>query len=135
MQMLNQFKLSNRVKKSQVLTIGSLFIFIGFIFLTFNYFLKLRDEVYSDMKIAMMDDEPVKIENVVEEAPVLENVEVEEEKPTNYVVDYSKYFGVLEIPKIGLKRGFYNVDNRYNNIQYNVTMANGSTCLMFMEET
>ena len=127
MQMLNQFKLSNRVKKSQVLTIGSLFIFIGFIFLTFNYFLKLRDEVYSDMKIAMMDDEPVKIENVVEEAPVLENVEVEEEKPTNYVVDYSKYFGVLEIPKIGLKRGFYNVDNRYNNIQYNVTMANGST--------
>ncbi|MBR1717717.1 MAG: sortase [Bacilli bacterium] len=127
MQMLNQFKLSNRVKKSQVLTIGSLFIFVGFIFLTFNYFLKLRDEVYSDMKIAMMDDEPVKIENVVEEAPVLENVEVEEEKPTNYVVDYSKYFGVLEIPKIGLKRGFYNVDNRYNNIQYNVTMANGST--------
>ena len=127
MQMLNQFKLSNRVKKSQVLTIGSLFIFVGFIFLTFNYFLKLRDEVYSDMKIAMMDDEPVKIENVVEEAPVLENVEVEEEKPTNYVVDYSKYFGVLEIPKIGLKRGFYNVDNRYNNIQYNVTMANEST--------
>lgn len=127
MQMLKQFKLSNRVKKSQVLTIGSLFIFIGFVFLTFNYFLKLRDEVYSDMKIAMMDDEPVKIENVVEEAPVLENVEVEEEKPTNYVVDYSKYFGVLEIPKIGLKRGFYNVDNRYNNIQYNVTMANGST--------
>ena len=127
MQILKQFKLSNRVKKSQVLTIGSLFIFVGFVFLTFNYFLRLRDEVYSDMKIAMMDDDPVEVESVIEEAPVLENIEVEEEKPTNYVIDYSKYYGVLEIPKIGLKRGFYNVDNRYNNIQYNVTMANGST--------
>ena len=41
-------------------------------------------------------------------------------------VDYSKYLGVLEIPKIGLKRGFYNVGSRYNNIQYNVTMVEGS---------
>ena len=35
--------------------------------------------------------------------------------------------GVLEIPKIGLKRGFYNIGSRYNNIQYNVTMVEGSS--------
>ena len=31
-------------------------------------------------------------------------------------IDYSKYVGVLEIPKIGLKRGFYNTDSKYNSI-------------------
>ena len=91
----------------------------------------MRDEVYSDMRIAMMDDIPV-VENIVsdsddtiEAVPVVENV-VATEKETNYVVDYSKYLGVLEIPKIGLKRGFYNVGSRYNNIQYNVSIVEGS---------
>ena len=28
--------------------------------------------------------------------------------------------------KIGLKRGFYGSDNRYNNIQYNVAVVRGS---------
>ena len=32
----------------------------------------------------------------------------------------------MEIPKIGLKRGFYNTDSKYNNIQYNVTLVDGS---------
>ena len=35
--------------------------------------------------------------------------------------------GVLEIPKIGLKRGFYGFDSRYNNIERNVTLVGGST--------
>ena len=34
--------------------------------------------------------------------------------------------GVLEIPKVGLKRGFYNLDSKYNDIQYNVTLVEGS---------
>lgn len=82
--------------------------------------------MYSDMKIAMTE-EPVNLkqEDVVE-APPVENVK-KEENNTNYVVDYSKYLGVLEIPKIGLKRGFYGVDSRYNSIQYNVTVVHGST--------
>ena len=86
----------------------------------------MRDEVYSDMKIAMMEEPTnLKQEDVVD-APPVENVK-KEENNTNYVVDYSKYLGVLEIPKIGLKRGFYGVDSRYNSIQYNVTVVHGST--------
>ena len=43
------------LKKSQILLFGSLLIFIGFCILTGNIFKELKDEVYSDMKIAMMD--------------------------------------------------------------------------------
>lgn len=48
------------------------------------------------------------------------------QEEVHYTVDYSKYLGVLEIPKIRLKRGFYNVGSKYNNIQYNVAMVEGS---------
>ena len=128
MRMLNQLKVNNKIKKSHILFIGSLLVFVGIIILSSNYFLRMRDEVYSDMKISMMDvdsntGEEIKIVSDVKPA---ENVVSNNSETKNYEVDYSKYLGVLEIPKIGLKRGFYNVDNRYNNIQYNVTMVKGS---------
>lgn len=90
----------------------------------------MRDEVYSDMKISMMDVDSTTGEEkeIVTNVPVADNVVNNEQSNDNktYEVDYSKYLGVLEIPKIGLKRGFYNVGSRYNNIQYNVTMVEGS---------
>ena len=126
MRMLNLFKLNNKIKKSHILLIGSLFVFIGITALSWDYLVRIKSDIYEDMRIAMMDipvDE--KEEEVIEDVPVVEKVEKKEDN-NNYVIDYSKYFGVLEIPKIGLKRGFYNTDSKYNNIQYNVTMIGGS---------
>ena len=126
MRMLNLFKLNNKIKKSHVLIIGSFFIFIGFLSLSWNYLSKIKRDVYEDMKIAMMEESVVeKEEKVIEDVPIVEEVSKKEDN-NSYVIDYSKYLGVLEIPRIGLKRGFYNTDSKYNNIQYNVTMLGGS---------
>ena len=94
----------------------------------------MREEIFSDMRIAMMsvkypvvlNDIETTIVSEIKDVPILENVS-EEDKPVRYQIDYSKYTGVLEIPKIGLKRGFYNTGSRYNNIQYNVSVVEGST--------
>ena len=129
MRMQNLLEINNKIKKSHILIIGSLLIFVGVISLSWNYLLRMRDEVYSDMKISMMDSGggPANISNdTINNTPVPENVEPGDNS-NNYVVDYSKYLGVLEIPRIGLKRGFYNVGSKYNDIQYNVTMVGGST--------
>ncbi len=106
--------------------LGSLLVFVGFVFLFSDYFDKMRNEVYSDMKIAMMGFTAKSYEKteVIEEEKSVgqedENLSVPGE------IDYSVYLGVLEIPRIGLKRGFYSVDSKYNNIEYNVTLVNGS---------
>ena len=67
----------------------------------------MKDLIYSEMNIAMMDEVPV----INTETP--QSLEVETvnntQEPEFYEIDYSKYLGVLEIPKIGLKRGFYNI--------------------------
>ena len=122
MLMQNLLKLKNKIKKSHTLLVGSLFIFFGLTFLCSNYLLRMRDEIFSDMKIAMMD---IVNPTVKEEArPEMQKAENLEEIFTE--IDYSKYLGVLEIPKIRLKRGFYSTDNRYNKIDYNVTLVSGS---------
>ena len=130
MQMLNQLKNklknknNNKLKKSHILLLGSLLIFCGVLSLSWNYLVKMRDAVYSEMKIAMMDDVPARSINTPQSSET-ETVN-DTQEPEFYEIDFSKYLGVLEIPKIGLKRGFYNVGSRYNNIKYNVTMADGS---------
>ncbi len=120
-------KLKNKIKKSHLLLFGSLLIFGGFLTLSWRHLVKLRNDVFSDMKIAMMDMDTNS--EVVRDVPIVENVpeEKEEKEEKQYYIDYDKYFGVLEIPKIGLKRGFYNTDSKYNNIEHNVTMVKGST--------
>lgn len=126
MQILNRLKICNKMKKSHVLLIGSLLIFCGVLCLSWNYLSALRDEIFSDMKISMMGG----ITKKNKMTNPTENVENTEESYSgddyNQPIDYGIYFGVLEIPKIRLKRGFYNIGNRYNNIQYNVTLVDGS---------
>lgn len=129
MSMLKNKRDSNNNKKnlmkSQILLFGSLLIFLGISILSFNYFYELRNEVFSDMLIKLSDIEKTE---KVSDVPVSQEVKREKKKKTKttYKIDYSKYLGVLRIPKIGLKRGFYGTDSKYNNIEYNVTLLKGS---------
>ena len=121
--MLNQQNKNKRkVKKSQILLLGSLLIFLGEIALSYNFIKELKEDIFEDMKQLIE----------VKENDTDSNLKVETQTETNNsnanrTVNYDKYLGVLEIPKIGLKKGFYNVDSRYNSIQYNVTVIQGST--------
>ena len=96
----------------------------------------MTDQVYSDMRISMMDvstSGEVEIENDLQNlnTNTTENNAITEpvQQPvvTPKPVDFSKYYGVIEIPRIELKRGFYNTDSPYNTIEKNVTMVQGST--------
>lgn len=133
MQMPNQ-KLTNNsfkhIRKSQLLFIGSFLVFIGIITLSYNHLVFLKDQVFANMKIAMLDLENVPNDDLQGEVdiPEVENVSdgtvyQQNEKE----IDYSRYAGVLEIPKISLKRGFYNTGSKYNNIEQNVSMITGSS--------
>ena len=94
--------------------------------------IKIRNEVFEDMRILMSGDKSEEVLPDVEvpEEEIVNNTVVEQ--PTtnsekNEVINYDKYYGVLEIPRISLKSGFYNLDSKYNNIEYNVAMVEGST--------
>lgn len=134
MQMPNQNQNNNNhkkyLRKSQLLFIGSFLVFIGIFTISYNHLVFLRDQVFANMKIAMLDLGNVSQDEIQDEidVPEVENVSdgtvyQQNEKE----IDYSRYVGVLEIPKISLKRGFYNTDSKYNNIEQNVSMISGSS--------
>ncbi len=126
MQKTQKSKNKNNIKKSHLLLLGSLLIFIGIMTFSWRYLVKMKEEVFSDMKIAMSDVDVN--EEIIHDVPIVEQLNEEEkveEEPKQYYIDYDKYLGVLEIPKIGLKRGFYNSD--YNNLDLNVCMVKGSS--------
>lgn len=87
------------------------------------------------MQLSFIEDENIEetidnipmLEELKENEPESEPVKEEKKDPPKKEIDYSKYLGVLEIPRIGLKRGFYGTDSKYNNINYNVTVVGGST--------
>lgn len=122
-------KLSNK----QLIKIGILGVVVGIAIISISYFNEKRDYAFEYMYNELFASNEVKEEtnNVFEEEKKEQKEEKkkEEEKPketkketqqTNY------YIGKLEIPKIGLDRGFVSKDSKDNNVDKNITIIKES---------
>ena len=127
---------NTNIKRSQILLIGSLLVFFGIIILSYGKLRVLKDEMYEDVRLSMFVTDTSKNDkkkkknasstnntNVISTST--EELQVNN-KPKQPVTFKYNYIGYLEIPKIGLKRGFVDIDSKYNNIQYNITISNVS---------
>lgn len=131
MQMSNQEHkrtINKKIKKSQLCLFGSLLVIGGITLLLGNHINELKKEVFSRVQLSFINNDNTDL--IVEDIPEVEEVKTEtknEDVATKKEADYSKYVGILEIPKISLKRGFYNIGYKYNSINYNVTVVSGAT--------
>ena len=114
--------------KSQLFKVGFFFLIVGILVFLSTPLRILKDEVFEEMRLAIFqlnisENNNTGINNVNTESlevTVENNQEAEEnDKKANY-----SYIGELSIPKINLRRGFVSKESRYNNIEYNVTIAN-----------
>jgi len=72
----------------------------------------------------------IKTDTVIENNLQDSNVQNQEDNnTTNEPIKETKYdyIGMLEIPKINLKRGFVDLNSKYNKVNYNITVIKGST--------
>lgn len=132
-----------KFKNSTILLIGIIIIVIGILIGLYEYFEERKNKTFSNMNIMLYENEQP--ENIIDSSDIEkkeetnvgdEIIEEPDEKneenindgktPNNNTQNYN-YLGILEIPKISLKNGFYNLNSRYNNVDYNVTVINGST--------
>ncbi len=110
------------MKKNKIITLISLiFIILGIIFFYLEYREEKRDKFFLDIDVPIED-----YENKEENIDIEENNDVKDDDKVNNNVDLN-YIGVLEIPKINLKRGFLSLESKYNSIKYNVQVIKGST--------
>lgn len=121
-----------RLKNSTILLLGILFIAIG-IFAGFSdYLASKKNKAYAEMNILLYESEiPKNIEAEQSDIPsnILEPELLNEDpQPIEYNPGYAySYIGYLEVPKINLKQGFVDINSKYNNVDYNITIINGST--------
>lgn len=121
-------------KNSVIILIGIILVTLGVVVGTYEYFLQKKNETFSKMNLKLFENEiPETIKNEEEYQNKISNDDIKPEEPneptepSNPQINYSNYLGVLEIPKINVKRGFYSVDSKYNNVDYNVTVIQNST--------
>lgn len=151
----NKFKF--KISKNTQIILGVLVLIIGLIAISYNYLIEKRDRVFDLMNIKMFQSEtpmdvigmePGDIEN-----DDIKDIETNNTNTTNTSNNKNnnnnnnsnntsnnntqsttkknnnpyKYVGILEIPKINLKKGFLDVNSKYNSIDYNVTVIKTST--------
>lgn len=117
----------NRNIRSQLYKVGFLILIIGILIFFSTPLMKIRGEVFEEMRLAIfqknINKDNTTISNInTENLQVIEEeseVKKQEEQKANY-----SYIGELYIPDIKLRRGFVSKDSRYNNIEYNITIAN-----------
>ncbi|MDD2208481.1 MAG: sortase [Bacilli bacterium] len=136
--------MDNLVSKRKIkVTLGVLITFIGLCIISSTYFKEKKFEVFDEMN-ELYYEQIVELANIPEEidtlelpeeidTPVIEDPEeiieaVETVVPVPApVIDYSKYYiGYLSIPKINLKKGFTEINSKYNNVNRNIEIIKPS---------
>ena len=105
-------------KRNKICTIiGILLIVIGIVFWIIPFYNNKVEDKKEDNLINEY------IDSTEQEITVIEPETVPEETKT---VETIKYSMVIEIPKIGLKKGIYGLDSRYNSISYGIQVLKES---------
>lgn len=113
-------------KKEQLIKLVASFIFLTGAFMYigrigYNYYVELRDyqKAQEFLNIGKEETEVIKVD--IDDEDTQEQPKQEEKKVPNY-----NYIGVLEIPKINIKRGFLNINDKGNNVNKNLQVIKGS---------
>lgn len=120
-----------KFKNSTILITGFLIIALGIGIGLYEYFEERKNQAFSNMNIMLFENEQPQNIKIEEENNFIQEEHLEQQPDNNQQTDNNtsvvyNYIGVLEIPKINLKNGFYNLNSKYNNVNYNVTLINGS---------
>ena len=102
-------------RKNRLLIVGSLLFIIGISIVSFNFIARFN----------IQNEEKKAIEEFYIQEEKVENNEttIESEDKTQ---DKTDYIGILKIPKINLIRGLVSPDSKYNNVDYNIQIIEGS---------
>ena len=119
-------KNKNIDKKEQLIKLVASFIFLigSFMYIgriAYNYYVELRDYNKAQEFLNIGKEEVEEIKVNIDEEEIKEQPKQEEKKTSNY-----NYIGVLEIPKINIKRGFLNIKDKGNNVNKNLQVVKGS---------
>ena len=112
------------------ITMSVILIVIGIALIATNYLSQKRDEVFSNINLSLLENKEettdISIEEISESDSSIpeKDVSTSDNSTSNEIYEY--YLAKLEIPKIGLSRGFYDKSSSLNRLSINIKMLNES---------
>ncbi len=112
----------------KISTIGSFFIIVAIVIFTNYHIYNYMHDKIEKKRVEQFLEANMNNQGIIDEE---EFVELEEEiKPNqdeNKNTDSYDYIGILEIPKIDFQKGFFDVDDKRNNVNQNIQVIKNST--------
>lgn len=115
-------KNNSKVRKSQLIIVGSLLILIGISVVGGKYLYNYLLDKAEDIKI----EEFYEIQEEITDEVIPEEIPTEEKKETT-TQDNTNYVAVIKIPKIGLEKGLCEKGSSCNNVNKNIQILKEST--------
>lgn len=112
---MKKLKTEKNKNKSRLL-IGSLLFFIGISILSFEFISKYNDD---NKEKNAIEEYYIQQETKDGDENALKTIENDEQTKYDYI-------GVIKIPKINLIKGLVSPSSKYNNINYNIQIIEGS---------
>lgn len=126
-QKFKKIKSEKKLKRSQILLIGSLLVLFGIVTLSYEKLKVLKEVIYENVRLSMfVTDNNTKKKKKKNNNVVTAGTEEIKENNTQKKKYTYNYIGYLEIPKIKFKRGFLDIGSKYNKIEYNITVSDVS---------
>ena len=126
-----ELKRKKKFKKSSLGLVGLIIICIGIVIISYDFVVAKKEKAFKDMNLKLFESETPIVANE-EDYPVEQTIEPTDnpgdiQQPQQYKKTNYNYIGILEIPKINLKQGFLDINSKYNNVDYNITVVQTST--------
>lgn len=113
--------------KNAKLLLSILFTLIGLVMIFSNYFSGIKSNLFNKKNLDLYEQQVLITEDLGE---------INEEDLENTVVDLDDrvgpdrvdaYIGYLNVPDVNIKRGFVDINSKYNSVGYNVMVIEGSS--------
>lgn len=127
-------------KKVVSVTVGVLLVTLGLLIVFSDYLKEKKNRAFEIVNLELYNleeknddgevenDELEDIEKEEQPPEVIEPPSIEQPEQAPEVQEPAYYYiGILEIPKIGLKKGFVDPNSPYNNVDANITIIPTST--------
>ena len=111
----------DKKKLKRKIAFGVILIMIGLSFMLNDFIVARREKVFSAMNLELTE-----LMNHQDSTPIVTTEEETSIDSEPQASDYETYVGILEIPKIGLSKGFYQKESSLNNVKFNIKILSQS---------
>ena len=119
-------RIKHKISPNVIALVAAAIIVLGLFFTLSSFIDEKRLLSFDYMNNQFYDDEQI-VDDVYTTNVSSEDSSSDSTSSSSVTSNLEHYIGYLEIPKLGFRRGFYNIDSALNTVEANIEVIKGSS--------